>query len=140
MGEAIGQCSDLESVKILYTQYFLNYLFNGLAIVPFTKKLLQALEYLDMNEFHYFVVHAYHDDDLETIVRLIDLYRSLSNKGEFHDKFRNYFEQIKGPIASNVYGNYTKKNRHTVSAIGWCAGFNLSTDSSNNLVLRLVDE
>ncbi len=135
LGRHVAQCQNLESVKILYTDYFSGYLFNGLAIVQFTKKLLQRLDYLDINEFNYFVTHAYNDDDLETIVDLVKVYRSLSTNQIFRNKFSEYFHKIKEPTAHAVYSNYTKSIRHTVSAIGWCDGFSLNDD----FVLRLSD-
>lgn len=37
--------------------------------------------------------------------------------------FFEYFEQEKCTIAKNVYGNYVKNIKHTISVIGWCNGF-----------------
>ncbi|KAF3977998.1 MAG: NgoFVII family restriction endonuclease [Methylococcales symbiont of Iophon sp. n. MRB-2018] len=133
LGEKINQCESLLCVKNLYTNYFLNFSFNGLAIVPFTQKLLQRLEYLTLDEFDYFIVHAYNNTDLEIIIKLIEIYRSLENTAIFKEQFNQYFNEIKVPTANNVYGNYKKIINRTMEIIGWCNGFSLSDD----FVLRL---
>ena len=135
LGAEIAQCNDLKDVKFLYTNYFSTYLYNGLPIVKFTKHLLQRLDYLDIDEFNYFVVHAYNNDDLELIVNLIKMYRSLSSTDAFYDEFNRYFKREKELTASNVYSNYVKSIKHTVSAIGWCEGFHLE----DNFKLRLEE-
>ena len=128
LGTQIDQCDNLEYVKYLYTEYFFAYSFNGLSIVKFTKNLLQILDYLTLEEFNYFVTHAYSDEDFNIVANLIQIYRSLSNTDSFHGLFRGYFEQEKGFTAKSVYGNYLKSVKHTISVIGWCNGFSLSND------------
>ena len=128
LGVQVAQCETLEDVKVLYTNYFNAYLYNGLPIVQFTKQLLQRLDYLDIEEFNYFVIHAYNNDDLELIVNMITMYRSLSSTGVFYEEFNDYFKREKEPTANNVYGNYVKSIRHTVSAISWCEDFHLEDD------------
>ena len=44
LGREINQCKNLQGVKDLYTDYFLNYSFNGLDIIQFTKRLLYRFE------------------------------------------------------------------------------------------------
>lgn len=133
LGKQINSCKDLQCIKNLYTNYFLNFSFNGLAIVQFSQKLLQRLEYLTLNEFDYFVIHAYTDDDLETIIKLVEIYRSLESKHAFQQGFKVYFDKIKSPTANNVYSNYKKIINRTMEIIGWCNGFSLD----ENFVLRL---
>ena len=128
LGAQINQCEDLARVRFLYTEYFLNYSFNGLLIVRFTQNLLLKLEYLELEEFDYFVTHAYNDDDLNIIVNLINIYRSLSDTADFKQSVRSYFEEQKGGTANNVYGNYLKSIKHTISVIGWCDGFSMDSD------------
>lgn len=123
LGEQINQCKNLECVKDLYTDYFHNYSFIGLNIVQFTERLLQQLNYLTLDEFNYFVTHAYNDDDFETIVDLVHIYRSLKNPNTFNEQCAAYFKKTKGQTASNVYSNYVKKIKHTISVIAWCKGF-----------------
>ena len=125
LGEQILECKDIECVKELYTDRFFDYTFGGLSIAQFTADLLDRLGYINLLEFSYFVTHAYTYDDLETIVNLVKIFRSLSksNRKIFHKKYIAYFEQKKGPTATNVYGNYLKKNKHNISAIAWCKGF-----------------
>lgn len=133
LGIQVNECDDLNCVKSLYYNYFYNYSFNGLAIIKFTKQLLQAVEYLTLDEFNYFVIHAYNDDDLDVIIDLIKVHRSISNCDEFHKDFSDYFECTKGKTANSVYMNYVKSIKHTISVIGWCNGFSLSDD----FILRL---
>lgn len=134
LGTQINQCNNLYCIKKLYSEYFYNdYSFNGLAIVQFTKQLLQVVEYLTLDEFNYFVIHAYSDDDLDIIINLIQIYRSLLNSDKFQQDFKQHFEEVKGRTAKGVYTNYVKSIKHTISVISWCNGFSLS----NDFVLRL---
>ncbi len=137
LGSQVKWCANLSNVKKLYSDYFYsNYTFNGLNIVQFTKQLLQILEYTTLDEFNYFVIHAYSTDDLDIIVNLIKIYRSLTNTDKFQQDFKEYFERNKGNTAKGVYMNYVKSIKHTMSVIGWCNGFSLSDD----FVLRLDHE
>lgn len=135
LGEQINRCSNsnLTCIKKKYSEYFHNYSFNGLTIIKFTKQLLNILEYLTLDEFNYFVVHAYSDDDLDVIVDLIKVYRSLSSSDEFQQDFQEYFNNVKGGTAEGVYMNYVKSIKHTISVIAWCNDFFLSDD----FILRL---
>lgn len=137
LGNQVLQCENLRCVRNLYTNHFLNYTFNGLNVVRFTKYLLDKLDYLTLDEFNYFVTHAYSTDDFETIVSLVRLYRSLENPGDFNAKCTTYFKEMKEPTAKNVYGNYVKNIKHTISVIAWCNGFSLE---SGQFTLRLNNE
>ncbi len=130
LGKKVNNCDNLECIKNLYSHYFLNFSFHGLKICSFTQKLLQNLDYLTLDEFDYFIVHVYNSSELETIINLINIYRSLNlnNKKLFHKKFMRYFDSVKAPTASNVYGNYKKIINRTMEIIGWCNGFTLSDD------------
>lgn len=138
LGKQINKCKKLEEVKELYTKYFFEYDFLGLKIVKFTHKLLQHIEYLDLTEFNYFVTHTHTDEDLESTIRLIKIYRSLEGekRKNFDKEFKAHFNEVKGPTARGVYTNYIKSRKHAVSAIGWCNGFALD----ENYRLRLSDE
>ncbi len=133
LGKQINQCDDLNCIKNLYSEYFNNYSFNGLIVVSFTKQLLQALEYLTLDEFNYFVIHSYNNNEIEIVVNLVKLYRSLSDSTKFKQDFDNCFQKEKSGTAKGVYMNYEKSIKHTISVIGWCDGFYLSSD----FVLRL---
>ena len=135
LGFQVNAGNDLGSVKELYSDYFFNFSFNGLPIVPFTQKLLQRLGYLTLDEFNYFVIHAYNDDDFDIVINLITVYRTISDVENFQTKVKNYFNKIKEPTGKTVYGNYTKSIKHTISVIAWCNGFALD----NEFVLRLDD-
>ena len=133
LGFQVNAVDDLDSVKELYSDYFFSYSFNGLAIVPFTQKLLQRLDYLTLKELNYFVVHACNDDDIDIVVDLITVYRSISNTDNFQIQVKNYFDKIKEPTGRMVYSNYIKSLKHTISVIAWCNGFSLDDE----FVLRL---
>ena len=127
LGIQIKQCQhNIECIKKLYSEYFYNYSFGGLTIIQFTKQLLLVLEYLTINEFNFFVVHAYNNDDLDIMIKLVKIYRSLSSSDKFQQNFKKYFEEVKGGTAKGVYMNYVKNIKHTMSVIGWCNGFSLS--------------
>lgn len=129
LGKQINQCDDLNCIKNLYSEYFnKNYSFNGLAVVNFTKQLLQVLEYLTLDEFNYFVIHSYNSDEIDSVVNLIRIYRSLSSSKKFKQYFDKYFQEKKGRTAKSVYSNYKKSVKHTISVIAWCNGFSLSDD------------
>lgn len=125
LGAEVHRCATLDCVKTLYTEYFFRYSFNGLCIVPFTEKLLKQLDRLSLDEFNFFAAHAYHDDDLDLIVNLVQVYRALANRAAFNEKCAAYFKKIKEPTAKSVYGNYVKNIKHNISVIGWCNGFAL---------------
>lgn len=128
LGQRIAACDAIEEIKKLYSEYFEEYSYNGLKIVQFTRRLLEHLEYLDMEEFHYFVIHAYSEDDFQLIFNLISMYRECENKSLLHAKARQYFDRTKELTGHNVYGNYVKNAKHTMSVIAWCRGFQISDD------------
>ena len=131
LGRRIAACRSTEEIRALYSEYFEEYLFNGLGIVSFTRRLLERLDgRLDLNEFDYFVVHAYNEDDMETIVEMIRLYRDCTEAGrrELGGMVKRYFAEIKEPTAKNVRSNYVKNVKHTMSAIAWCSGFYMTCD------------
>lgn len=138
LGEKIRNCKKSEDIKELYTEYFFNFSFNGLRITLFTKKLLNKLGHLTQDEFHYFVTHAYIENELESIVKLVNIYRSLSklDKDAFDQKCGKYFQKEKEHTAKNVYGNYIKSIKHTISILGWCKGFLVD----KNFSLKLNNE
>lgn len=124
-GRRVAECKNAAEIKEVYSEYFEDFAFNGLRLVPFTRRLLEKFGYLDLDEFNYFVAHACNDDDWETVSRLISMYRECSDedRAELAREAKQYFARIKGGTAANVYGNYVKKLKYTISAIGWCAGF-----------------
>ena len=138
LGEEIKKTNNIQKVKELYTDYFLDFSYNGLKIVPFTQKILAELEYISLEEFDYFIIHTFSDEDLFITINLIKIYRSLTDEAK--EKFRvdcqDYFKKIKEPTAKSVYGNYLKSIKHTISVIAWCEGFQLD----GNLTLRQDSE
>ncbi|MCH9844304.1 MAG: phospholipase D family protein [Alphaproteobacteria bacterium] len=131
LGEKVCDCAgDLTQIKTLYSDYFFNYHYNGIKIVPFIEKLLKALDYLTIEEVNYFAKHIYAEDDYDAIVNLIKIYRGLSDsdRSGFHSKFKKYFDKVKEPTGINVYGNYTKSIKNNISAVAWCEGFEMNGD------------
>ncbi len=137
IGMRISACEDIAEMKEVYSEYFDEFGFNGLNLVKFTKKLLNELEYLNLKEFNYFVVHAYSDDDLGAIINLILMYRRYPEKKAFDKTVKKYFDDVKEHTTKNVYSNYTKNVKHTMSAIGWCDGFYFSADK---FILKLHND
>ncbi len=143
-GMRIKDCQNIAEMKKVYSEYFEEFCFNGLNLVKFTRKLLNKLEYLDLNEFNYFVVHAHNDDDLDIMINFILMYRRCRDQEAFGDEVKEYFNDVKEPTASNVYGNYTKNIKHTMSVIGWCDGFHFSADGvhffEDEFILKLHND
>lgn len=122
LGSEFANCTDLDCIKELYTNFMLDYTYNGLKITKFTYKLLKKFQHIDFDEFSLFVIHTYTEDEFDEIVKLIYIYRNLSIKEKtiLKEKYNEMFKKIKEPTAKNVKGNYHKKVKHTMSAIGWC--------------------
>ena len=132
LGRRIIQChKNTAEVKTLYTEYFLHFSYNGLAITAFTKKLLDRLDYLTLKEFECFIVHAYTEDDLELMIKLVSMHRHLSetHQTSFYQKYKEYFDEKKESTAKDVYGNYQKKVKHTISVFGWCKDLSINWDT-----------
>ncbi len=122
LGNDIVNCKDLNSVRIVFSDYFFNYYVNGLQILPFTLKVIENTDnYISLDEVSMFLIHSYKEEDLSLIVNLIKNYRKLTQKEKkiFIKKYRKYFDKIKGKTGKNVYGNYKKKVKHTISVLGW---------------------
>ena len=135
LGRRIADNHSLDGIQKLYSEYFEEYEFNGLCLVKFTRNMLKRFEYLDLSEFNYFVTHAYSEEDIEVIAELVSAYRRCQNKDALHNKIEEYFAVTKGCTGSNVYGNYVKSVKHTMSVIAWCTDFVMSED----FVIRLND-
>lgn len=137
LGKQVADCrNDLSAIKSLYSEYFEGYSCGGLRVVEFVRRLLGQFGYLDLNEFNYFVTHAYSEDDFGVIARLISGYRDCTDKAKLDKQIRDYFTKVKEPTANSVYGNYLKNVKHTMSAIAWCSGFSMS---ETEFVIRKTD-
>ncbi len=137
MGMDVNACKNIAEIKEVYSEGFDEFSFTSFNLVEFTRNLLNKLEYLDLKEFNYFVVHAYSDDDLDIIINLILMYRRFSDKRAFDNEVKKYFGGGKDLTASNVYGNHTEKVKYTMSVIGWCSGFDFSIDE---FILKLYND
>ena len=137
MGMDVNACKSIAEIKEVYSEGFDEFNFMGFNLVKFTRNLLNKLDYLNLKEFNYFIVHAYSDDDLDIIINLILMYRRFSDKRAFDNEVKKYFGGAKDLTASNVYGNHTEKVKYTMSAIGWCSGFDFSADK---FILKLYND
>ncbi len=137
-GKEIADCVDLECIKDIYSEYFYEYFVNGLKIIPFTISVLEETDnFLTLDEISMFLIHSYNIDDKALIVKLIKYFRSLNEicRKRFIEQYRKYFDEIKEPTGNNVYGNYIKKVKHTISVIGWTKYFDYNS-SKFTLTLR----
>lgn len=138
LGERFSFAKEANERKEVYTEAVQEYSYNNLPLLEFTYKLLEQVERLSFIEFSFFVNHTYSFNDIDSVAKLIDIYRGLSsdNQRRFQDEMNAYFSEKLEPTASNVKGNYEKKVRHTMSALGWCK--RLQFDLQNK-ELRLVE-
>ena len=131
IGAKVRDAKTLEEVRAIYTEYFMDFEFFSFKILPFLTRIIYQVEHVSFEEMSYFVKHARADDDIDLIVRIIKIYRSLNSaeKEKFHDKFKAHFDKYKEPTGTNVYSNYTKSVKHTISAIAWCNFFRSHDES-----------
>lgn len=136
-GRRFARARNVAEEKKIYTEAMREYSYNNLHLLQFTYDLLEQLKTLDFVEFSFFANHAYSSSELDSIVTLITIYRNLSPEARagFRQDMGEYFRAKLEHTARNVRGNYNKKVKHTMSALGWCEG--LHFDSKNN-GLRLV--
>lgn len=108
--------------KRIYTRNMRDYSYNNLPLLKFLVELLEHTKTLSLIEFSFFVCHAYAIGQIAEIAGLIDIYRNLSprTRQQFENNIDAYFREKLEPTASNVRGNYDKKIKHTMSALGWC--------------------
>lgn len=111
--------------KRIYTESMDSYIYNGLALLPSIKSALGATGHLTNEEFGLFVNHAYTAGDLDLAISLTLQYRALpeDGKAQFREWYSDLFaRQLESAGGKNVRGNYDKKIKHTLSALGWCEG------------------
>lgn len=137
-GELVANCKEIDCIKNIYSEFFWDYEFNGLYIFRFTNQLVELFDWIDLNEFSMFVIHAYNENDFALISNLIKLYRDLDNKqrDSLIEKYKKFFNEIKEPGDKgnkNVYGNYYKNAKHNMSAIGWSRYFYFD---ENNFIIK----
>lgn len=136
-GKQFARARNVAEEKKIYTEAMREYSYNNLHLLQFTYELLEQLKTLDFTEFSFFANHAYSSDEVDSIVTLITIYRNLSPEARagFQREMDEYFRAKLEHTARNVRGNYNKKVKHTMSALGWCEG--LHFDFNNN-ELRLA--
>ena len=136
-GRRFARARNVTEEKKIYTEAMREYSYNNLHLLQFTYELLEQLKTLDFVEFSFFANHAYSSSEVDSIVTLITLYRNLSpeERAGFQQDMDEYFRAKLEHTARNVRGNYNKKVKHTMSALGWCEG--LHFDFNNN-ELRLA--
>lgn len=138
LGERFSLAKEGNEKKEVYTEAVREYSYNNLPLLEFTYRLLEQVERLSFVEFSFFVTHTYSLNDIDSVVKLLDIYRGLSpdNQRRFQDGINAYFAEKLGSTAKNVKGNYDKKVKHTMSALGWCKGLQFDLQ---NRELRLAE-
>ena len=136
-GKRFSLAAKINGRKKIYTEAMQEYLYNGLPLLHFTYELLKRTRSVSFTEFSFFASHAYSLDELDSIAGLVDIYRSLptDTRKRFERDVDAYFHEKLEPTAAGVRGNYDKKVKHTMSALGWCEG--LQFDSAKK-ELRLA--
>lgn len=129
--------SDIKELKRIYSDNMIHYSWGDSQIFYFACRLILELEYIDLTEFSLFAMHAYSDTELQNIVDLIKIYRTLNSVQQeaFFKKTKDYLEDVKGGTGQNVVGNYFKHCKYNMSAIGWIEGL-IWIPESNNLQLQ----
>ena len=137
-GKRFSLAATINEKKKNYTEAMREYLYNGLPLLQFTYGLLKRMRSVSFTEFSFFASHAYSLDELDSIASLIDIYRNLppESRKRFEMDVDAYFHEKLEHTAINVRGNYDKKVKHTMSALGWCA--RLQFDSAKK-ELRLAE-
>ncbi len=137
-GKRFSLAAKINEKKKNYTEAMREYLYNGLPLLQFTYGLLKRTRSVSFTEFSFFASHAYSLDELDSIAGLVHIYRNLppESRKRFEVDVDAYFHEKLEPTATNVRGNYDKKVKHTMSALGWCAG--LQFDSAEK-ELRLAE-
>lgn len=116
--------------KMIYTKSMKAYSYNNMYPLKFTDELIAQTETISFAEFSFFVSHAYSHDEVDNIVKLINIYRCLSpeSRNAFIKDMDEYFKEKLEHTAKGVKGNYDKKIRHTMSALGWCKNLQYDAD------------
>ena len=136
-GSNFAVAESIAALKRIYTRNMRNYSYNNLHLLPFLYELLEHTRTLNFVEFSFFVSHAYSVDQIGNVAELINIYRGLSPQTcqQFENDMKTYFRRRLEPTANNVRGNYNKKVKYAMSALGWCQ--KLQYDAENQ-ELRLV--
>lgn len=123
-GLEFASASDTRELKRVYSDNMIHYSWGDSHIYVFACRLMLELKYIEHTEFSLFAMHAYSDAELQDIVDLIKIYRTLNvfQKEAFFNKATGYLEEVKGGTAKNVVGNYYKHCTYNMSAIGWIEG------------------
>ena len=129
--------SDIKELKKIYSDNMIHYSWGDSHIYEFACRLVLELEYIDHTEFSLFAIHAYSGTELQNIIDLINIYRTLneSQKETLLKKATTYLDEIKGGSGKNVVGNYYKKCKYNMSAIGWIEGL-IWTPETNKIKLQ----
>lgn len=123
-GLEFASASDTRELKRIYSDNMTHYSWGDSNIYVFACRLMLEFKYIEHTEFSLFAMHAYSDAELQNIVDLIKIYRTLNvfQKEAFFSKATDYLEEVKGGTAKNVVGNYYKHCKYNMSAIGWIEG------------------
>src|SRR3989339_878300 len=138
LGKKFIDCSNIACLRTVYSDKMIYYRWGNVYIFVFALQLLQKLQYVTLDEFSLFILHAYSADEFNDISDLIAMYRLLSGEEKvlFVGNVNRYFDETKGTTAVNVRGNYYKHAKYTLMAIGWIDG--LQYDDENRIV-KIID-
>ena len=124
-GKSLADARNDADTRRVHTEAMAEHLCNNLNLLEFMRRLLVKTRTLDFTEFSFFACHAWASAEVDTIASLVEIYRRLTKdqRDKFVRDMEEMFDQKLSPTAKNVKGNYKKKVRHTMSALGWCEDF-----------------
>ena len=85
-GRRISSAGEMDEIKSIYTDAMDDYVYNGLKLLDFTRRLLLQTEQVSFVEFSFFVRHAWTMDEVGVIASMIKMYRQLPEAKEFGDE------------------------------------------------------
>ena len=137
-GHALAEARDETDTMRVHAEAMEGYVYNGLNLLEFARRLLAQTRRLDFVEFSFFACHAWAMDEVDTVASLVRICRRLpeDRRRDFVAKMDGLFKNKLEPTAKNVRGNYDKKIRHTMSALGWCEGLHYDPEKKE---IRLSD-
>ena len=124
-GESLADARNDADTRRVHAEAMAGHLCNNLNLLEFTRRLLAQTQTLDFIEFSFFACHAWTLAEVDAVASLVKIYRRLAKdqRHKFVNNMERMFDQKLSPTAKNVKGNYNKKVRHTMSALGWCEDF-----------------
>ena len=126
-GEKLANCINIDEMRTVYTQNLENFKYIEMPLLEIIRNVLNRTQTLNFHEFSFFVKHTNPIHDIDTIVNMVNTYRSMDKDG-FINWANTLFDDQLELTAKSVRGNYEKHVRHTMSALGWCEGIQYEDD------------